>query len=140
MKSPLCWNNTATFLPAWCCAGTGTSYGCLSVSLLQVDVLSKGINGLIWFVAWRLLSTSPTLCFKEIQVSAKIRVLASGPTLLLHPFNGPLSGTTGRASTRKVKPIWILLKQETVRGSSISWAICKSAPRSRQITMPAPHH
>ena len=25
-------------------------------------------------------------------------------------------------------------------GSGISWAICKSAPRSRQITMPAPHH
>jgi len=44
------------------------------------------------------------------------------------------------AGTRKVKPIWILLKQETVSGSSISWAICKSAPRSRKITMPAPHH
>ena len=44
------------------------------------------------------------------------------------------------AGTRKVKPIWILLKQETVSGSGISWAICKSAPRSRQITMPAPHH
>ena len=41
--------------------------------------------------------------------------------------------------TRK-KPIWILLKQETVSGSGISWAICKSAPRSRQITTPAPHH
>ena len=25
-------------------------------------------------------------------------------------------------------------------GSGISWAICTSAPRSRQITMPAPHH
>jgi len=25
-------------------------------------------------------------------------------------------------------------------GSGISWGICKSAPRSRQITMPAPHH
>ena len=25
-------------------------------------------------------------------------------------------------------------------GSGISWAICKSAPRSRQITMPAPQH
>ena len=25
-------------------------------------------------------------------------------------------------------------------GSGISWAICKSAPRSRQITMPAAHH
>ena len=33
-----------------------------------------------------------------------------------------------------------LLKQETVSGSGISWAICKSAPHSRQITMPAPHH
>ena len=43
------------------------------------------------------------------------------------------------AGTRKVKPIWILLKQQTVSGSDISWAICKSAPHSRQITMPAPH-
>jgi len=43
-------------------------------------------------------------------------------------------------STRKVKPIWILPKQETVSGSGISWAICKRAPRSTQITMPALHH
>jgi len=43
------------------------------------------------------------------------------------------------AGIRKVKPIWILLKQKTVSGSEIRWAICKSAPRSRQITMPAPH-
>ena len=49
-------------------------------------------------------------------------------------------GVPGWAGTRKVKPIWILLKQETVSGSGISWDICKSAPRSRQITMPAPHH
>jgi len=33
-----------------------------------------------------------------------------------------------------------LLKQETVSGSGISWAVCKSAPHSRQITMPTPHH
>jgi len=44
------------------------------------------------------------------------------------------------ASTRKVKPNWILLKQDTVSGSAISWGIRKSAPRSRQTTMPAPHH
>jgi len=44
------------------------------------------------------------------------------------------------AGTRKVKPIWILLKQETVSGSGISWTICKSAPHSREITMPAPYH
>jgi len=49
-------------------------------------------------------------------------------------------GLPGWAGTRKIKPIWILLKQETMSGSGISWAICKSAPRSRQITMPAPHH
>ena len=58
-----------------------------------------------------------------------------------HPFNGPLSGTTEVSRYQKgKKPIWILLKQETVSGSGISWAICKSAHRSRQITMPAPHH
>ena len=38
------------------------------------------------------------------------------------------------AGTRKVKPIWILPEQETVSDSGISWAICKSAARSRQIT------
>ena len=49
-------------------------------------------------------------------------------------------GLPGWAGTRKVKLIWSLLKQETVSGSGISWAICKSAHRSRQITMPTPHH
>ena len=49
-------------------------------------------------------------------------------------------GLPGWASTRKVKPIWILLEQETVSGSGIIWAICKSASRSRQITTPAPHY
>jgi len=33
-----------------------------------------------------------------------------------------------------------LLKQKIVSGSGISWVISKSAPRSRQIIMPAPHH
>jgi len=33
-----------------------------------------------------------------------------------------------------------LLEQEIVNGSGISWAISKSAPRSRQITTPAPHN
>ena len=35
-------------------------------------------------------------------------------------------GPPGWAGTRKVKQIWLLLKQETVSGSGISWAICKS--------------
>jgi len=33
-----------------------------------------------------------------------------------------------------------ILEQETASGSGISWAICKSAPRPRQITMPESHH
>ena len=57
-----------------------------------------------------------------------------------HPFNGPFSGATRVSRHQKGKPMWILLKQETVSCSGISWAICKSAPRSRQITTPAPHH
>ena len=48
-------------------------------------------------------------------------------------------GLPSCASIRKVKPIWILLKQETVSSSGISWDICKSAPCSKQITMPTPH-
>jgi len=44
------------------------------------------------------------------------------------------------AATRKTKSIWILLKQETVSGSGVSWACTNSAPSSRQITMPAPCH
>ena len=56
-----------------------------------------------------------------------------------HPFNGPFSGTTQVSWYQKGKPIWILLKQETVSGSGISWAICESAPRSRQITTSALH-
>jgi len=55
-----------------------------------------------------------------------------------HLFNGPFSGTTRVSRYQKGKPIWILLKQETVSGGGISWAVCKSASRSRQITTPAP--
>jgi len=41
---------------------------------------------------------------------------------------------------QKGKTTLDLLKQETVSGSGICWVKCKSAPHSRQITMPAPHH
>jgi len=33
-----------------------------------------------------------------------------------------------------------LIHSLTVSGSDIRWAMCKTATRSRQITMPAPHH
>jgi len=52
-----------------------------------------------------------------------------------HSFNGPFSGTTQKGKTN--------LDFTEARDSDWQWhhwAICKSAPRSRQITMPAPHH
>jgi len=56
------------------------------------------------------------------------------------PLMALCPGLPGSAGTRKVKPMWILLKQETMSGGGISLAICKYASRSRQITTPAPHH
>jgi len=54
--------------------------------------------------------------------------------------HAPFPGQPGWAGTRTLKPVWILLEQETVSGSGINWARCKSAPSSRQTTTPAPHH
>ena len=58
-------------------------YPCLSVCLSQVGVETDKRIGLV--LAWELPSTYPTLCYKEIQVSSKIRVLPSG-TLDLEKF------------------------------------------------------
>jgi len=57
-----------------------------------------------------------------------------------HPFNGPFSGTTRVGQYQKDKTN---LDFTEARDSEWQWhqlAICKSASRSRQITMPAPHH
>jgi len=56
--------------------------------------------------------------------------------LLLQPFYG----TTRMSRYQKGKTTLDLLEQEIVSGSDIIWAICKSAPHLRQITMPASHH
>ena len=53
----------------------------------------------------------------------------------LHPFNGPLSGTTRTKGTRKVKPIWIFLKQETV-ASAGPYASLHLTPDNHASTPP----
>jgi len=62
----------------------------------------------------------------------------------LRSFNGLFWDILGKPEPEKHnhfgKTSLDLLEQEIVGGSGISWAICKSAPCSRQITMPAPHH
>jgi len=71
--------------------------------------------------------------------SCKTQTLAHTHTHKHTRLTSFFPGLHGSAGTRKVKPIWILLKQEAVSGSGITWTICKSAPRSRQITTPTPH-
>ena len=57
-----------------------------------------------------------------------------------HPFNGPFSRTTWVGRYQKGKTNLDFTK---ARDSEWQWhqlGLCKSAPRSRQITTPAPHH
>jgi len=60
---------------------------------------------------------------------------------ITHLFNGPFSRTTRVGQYQKSKTN---LDFTEARDSEWQWhqlgAICKSAPRSRQITMPTPHH
>jgi len=79
-------------------------------------------NVLLLRICWCIISL--LCCLKRTYTHTRLTAL--------------FPGLPGWASTRKIKPIWILLKQETVSGNGISWAIRKSAPRSRQITTPAP--
>ena len=80
----------------------------------------------------------PTSCISNTVIT--VHAYTSSHTHTHTHLTAFFPGLPGWAGTRKVKPILILLEQETVSGSGISWAICNSAPRSRQITMPAPHH
>jgi len=57
-----------------------------------------------------------------------------------HPFDGPLFRCTQVSQYQKGKTNLIVLKRQTVSVSGISWAICNSEPRPRQITTPAPNH
>jgi len=56
-----------------------------------------------------------------------------------HPlYNGPLSGTTLVSRYQKGKTN-LDFTEARDSGSGIRWAVCKSAPRSRQITTRVPH-
>jgi len=83
----------------------------------------------------------PQNCTEQRQSITQVKTHWTLPITYRHIRVAALCpGLPGWAGTRKVIPIWTLLKQETVSGSGIIWAMCKSVPRSRQITTPAPHH
>jgi len=132
------------------------SYRKCSSSYFLTNVLLQWFGGIVCDDIWPI---KPCFCYSQKLSFWKPNL----PAVMLHkksswgwaysptfssvhththtqPFNGPFPGLPRWSGTRKVKPIWILLEQETVSGSGISWAVCKSAPRSRQITTPAPQH
>ena len=109
---------------------------------IHIDQIRLILN---WPWSWRLHGLYKWAAWSGAVLSClhgTPRQLAVNSTANTHTraFNCPFPGIPRWAGTRKIKPIWVLLKQETVSGSGIRWAICKSAHRSRQITMPAPHH
>ena len=74
----------------------------------------------------------------QVDLYTTVRTAAATTaTTHTHPFNGPLSRTTRVSRYQKGKTN---VDCTEARDSGISWALCKSAPRSRQITMPTPHH
>ena len=76
------------------------------------------------------------------QSSHRMQVFLSDTTLL-HSFNGPVSRTAWISQHQKGETSLDLneARDDGVAGRQcISWTICKqSAPRSKQITTPAPH-
>jgi len=111
----------------------------LHIIMVSVSHVSQSVHRTKYYRPFRPSSVTLTISqLADFPTSLLADVLHNIPlssTKLLsyththtHPFKGPFSG-----------PVRILLEQETVSGSGISWAVCKSAPCSRQITMLAPH-
>ena len=119
---PSCWSRFLTLITHQCCRVYSLLYFYLTFRTLWTDHCYVYWQ---WRAKkrWRYLAWTTCNCYTHTHTRLTALCL----------------GLPGWAGTRKVKPIWILLKQETVSGSGIRRAICKSAPRSRQITTPVPH-
>jgi len=130
----------------WCCDFAAVRYRPMrGGQMTPPDVVVRGRDDQISArMTWSQASmsmcfvsdiSSDNLCKSLHKMWLHISCLFFAPHT--HLFNGPLSWTTWVGRYQKGKTN---LKQQTVSGSGISWAICKSAPCSRQITMPASHH
>ena len=102
-----------------------------TVHLLFYEKLSQKSSELNYFSyrECRRNSTQVIACSPQLKKCYTLHTCTHTRLTALFP------GLPRWAGTRKAKPIWILLKQETVSGSGISWNICKSALRSRQTKM-----
>jgi len=81
----------------------------------------------VWF--WLLI-----LLFSHSDISKHVKIMQLCLKTYTHTrLTALFPELPGWAGTRKVKPIWILLKQETVSGSGISWPFL-SPNQQRQST------
>jgi len=86
--------------------------------------VSGWVNVFFWYQLTRVVPD-------KIQRAIKLLFVYVRVCVLLEPFYGLLD--FGKTNLD-------LLEQEMVTSNGISWAICKSASRFRQITMPTSHH
>ena len=85
-------------------------------------------------IDWYILPAGPTAA-NMLQWCADNRSDIETYRLMPNRFTDPTPHRHIHTHTQ-----WILLKQETVSGNGICWAIRKSALCSSQITMSVPHH
>ena len=105
------------FVVLWLCSSHSTSF---------MNLYQMGFGKKVWYNGYGFVFE--VCSFLLMSFYCWLRWFLAGCEYT-HPFNGFFPGLPRWIGTRKVKPIWILLKQETVSGSG--WAVCKSAPRSR---------
>ena len=128
---------------------TGGDFTTLSGRLFQASMMTVLLKSTFSDRVWRV--RLPCCCYRVGHITSQHCLRHCGRLKPVSRILGSFThthacltalfpGLPRWAGTRKVKPIWILLKQETVSGSGISWAVCKSAPCCRQTTTPAPHH
>ena len=146
-----CWNTS------WCCCSGRTIALCFAVrawqsSLAKRTQSSRTVQSSNSTTCWH--AALPPVCSSHYYLMVAVwhsgnvvwSYLMSGPPLLLllHSFNGLFSRTTWVSWYQKDRTSldWNEARDDGVWGCcGISWTICKqSAPCSRQITIPAPHH
>ena len=111
----------------WQCF-TSHNYVCLPLSSYQWNSV------LLWGLGWRI-RRGPLMLRQCLLAHLLLQLLQ-----LLQPFNGLFSRTTWVSRYQKGKTN---LDFTGARDSEWQWhqlGMCKSAPRSRQITTPATHH
>jgi len=100
-----CFITCTTPLPPLVCISCGPVSICLSVHPSRASIVSKWLNGSSSFLAQRLPSSYPILCWKGIWISPKIKVVSSSTwsqTLDLEQFRSSTSTVTINVGERSV--------------------------------------